>query len=98
MDFRVGGGFTQRMQIKGAGKFSFTATYDEIVEPERIVYHANLGSATTRVVVEFFDEGDQTKMVLTQEGPRTRTSAKIVSQGTMESFERLAKMLVCQPV
>ena len=30
MDFRVGGAFHQKMQIAGAGEFSFTGTYDEI--------------------------------------------------------------------
>jgi uncharacterized protein YndB with AHSA1/START domain len=31
MDFRVGGSFTQKMQITGAGEFTFTGKYDEIV-------------------------------------------------------------------
>src|SRR5438067_4319500 len=56
MDFRVGGGFTQKMQIGDKGRFTFTGTYEEIVEPERIVYRANLGPAVTRVMVEFFEE------------------------------------------
>src|ERR1700675_2125632 len=43
MDFRVGGSFTQKMHIAGAGEFSFTGKYDEIVEPERISYHADFG-------------------------------------------------------
>src|ERR1035438_6172882 len=53
MDFRVGGAFTQKMQIAGAGQFTITGTYDEIVVPERIVYRANLGPCVTRVSVEF---------------------------------------------
>ena len=60
MDFRVGGGFTQKMQIAGAGEFTITGTYQEIVEPERIVYQANLGQLVTRVSVEFFEEGKDT--------------------------------------
>jgi len=34
MDFRCGGWFTQKMLYAGAGEFSFTASTDEIVEPE----------------------------------------------------------------
>jgi uncharacterized protein YndB with AHSA1/START domain len=96
MDFRVGGSFTQKMYITGAGEFSFTGTYDEIVVPERIVYHANLGPATTRVIVEFFEQGSQTKMVLTQEGFPDVNLCKIVSQGTLESFDKLDQILVGQ--
>jgi uncharacterized protein YndB with AHSA1/START domain len=96
MDFRVGGSFTQKMHITGAGEFSFTGTYDEIVVPERIVYHANLGPATTRVTVEFFEQGHQTKMVLTQEGFPDENICKIVSQGTLESFDKLDQILVGQ--
>jgi uncharacterized protein YndB with AHSA1/START domain len=96
MDFRVGGSFTQKMYITGAGEFSFTGTYDEIVVPERIVYHANLGPATTRVIVEFFEQGRQTKMVLTQEGFPDVNLCKIVSQGTLESFDKLDQILVGQ--
>src|ERR1700722_2849652 len=61
MDFRVGGSFTQKMQLLVNGKaceYSVTGTYDEIVEPERIVYHANFGHAVTRVIVEFFEQGN----------------------------------------
>jgi len=96
MDFRVGGSFTQKMHITGAGEFSFTGTYDEIVVPERIVYHANLGPATTRVIVEFFEQGSQTKMVLTQEGFPDVNLCKIVSQGTLESFDKLDQILAGQ--
>jgi len=61
MDFRVGGSFTQKMHIAGAGEFSFTGKYDEIVEPERISYHADFGQVITRVVVEFFEQGQSDK-------------------------------------
>jgi uncharacterized protein YndB with AHSA1/START domain len=96
MDFRVGGSFTQKMHITGVGEYSFTGTYDEIVEPERIVYRANLGPAITRVTVEFIAQGNQTKMVLTQEGLPDQNLCKIVSQGTTESFDKLEQMLVGQ--
>jgi uncharacterized protein YndB with AHSA1/START domain len=98
MDFRVGGSFTQKMQIAGAGEFSFIGKYDEIVEPERIVYHANFGPASTRVVVEFFEEGKGTKVVLTHEGFPDEVFCKNVSQGTAESFEKLDGLVACQVV
>ena len=44
MDFRVGGSFTQKMQITGAGEFSFSGTYDEIVAPK--------GSSITRILAK----------------------------------------------
>lgn len=89
MDFRVGGSFTQKMQIAGCGEFSFTGKYDQIVEPEKIAYHADLGFAVTRVVVEFFESDGQTKVVLTQDGFPNEFFCNTVSQGTSESFDKL---------
>jgi uncharacterized protein YndB with AHSA1/START domain len=99
MDFRVGGSFTQKMNITGAGEYTITGKYDEIIEPEKIVYHVNLGPATTRVVVEFVDvlgQGKQTRVVLTQEGFPDPKLCKIVSEGTSESFEKLDQLLASQ--
>jgi uncharacterized protein YndB with AHSA1/START domain len=50
MDFRVGGSFTQKMDIHGAGQHTITGVYDEIIKPEKIACHVNLGPATARVV------------------------------------------------
>ena len=96
MDFRVGGSFTQKMHIAGAGEFSFTAKYDEIVEPERISYHADFGQAITRVVVEFFEQGNRTRVVLTHDGFPNESFCKTVSEGTTESLDKLASMLADQ--
>jgi uncharacterized protein YndB with AHSA1/START domain len=96
MDFRVGGSFTQKMDIEGAGKHTITGVYDEIIEPQKIAYHVNLGPATTRVTVEFLEQGRQTKVVLTQEGFPDPTIVKIVSTGTTESLDKLERLLLAQ--
>lgn len=96
MDFREGGGFTQTMQLvtpDGECEFTVTGKYDEIVEPERIVYHANLGPTPTKVVLEFYEQGRGTKVVLTHEGFPDATSCKMVSQGTTESLDKLDSLL-----
>jgi uncharacterized protein YndB with AHSA1/START domain len=93
MDFRPGGRFTQKMNIAGVGEYTFSGIYDEIVEPERIVYHADLGPAMAKVVVEFIEQGDKTKVVLTQDGLPDENLCKIVSQGTSEGLDKLERML-----
>jgi len=98
IDFRVGGSFTQKMQIAGAGEFLITGTYDEIIEPKKIAYHADLGATTVRVLVEFFEYGNQTKVVLTQDGFPDENLCKIVSQGTTESLEKLEHVLAVKTV
>jgi uncharacterized protein YndB with AHSA1/START domain len=92
MDFRVGGGFTQKMQIAGAGQFTLYGTYEEIAAPDRIVYCVNLGPATTRVTVEFSDHGAGTKVVMTHEGLPDEFLCKTVAQCTIESLEKLEAM------
>ena len=94
--FSWGGSFTQKMHIAGAGEFSFTGRYDEIVEPERISYHADFGQAITRVVVEFFEQGNRTRVVLTHDGFPNEGFCKTVSEGTTESLDKLASMLADQ--
>jgi uncharacterized protein YndB with AHSA1/START domain len=96
MDFRVGGGFTQKMQIAGKGEFTITGKYAEIVAPEKIVYHADLGFCVTRVLVEFFEYGNRTKVILTQEGFPDDFLSQTVSQGTTESFDKLESILAIE--
>jgi uncharacterized protein YndB with AHSA1/START domain len=99
MDFRVGGSFTQKMQIAVNGaacEFTITGTYDDIVEPERIGYLANLGPVPVRVTVEFFEQGAGTKVVITQEGLPDEFFGRNVSQGTTESFDKLDVLLAGQ--
>ena len=99
-DFRVGGSFTTKMHIGGHANCdcSFTGTYEEIIEPQKIAYQVNLGPAVTRVIVELFEEGSQTRMVLTQEGFPNEMIIKFVTQGTLESFDKLDSVLTSQSV
>jgi uncharacterized protein YndB with AHSA1/START domain len=100
MDFRVGGYFTCIMQIKGTGEFTYKGQYDEIVEPEKIAYHADFPGITTRVVVEFIElhqaQGEQTKMILTQVGFPGQNICELVTKGTSESFDKLDSLLAQQ--
>jgi uncharacterized protein YndB with AHSA1/START domain len=92
-DLRPGGRFTQKMQIAGRGEYTFSGTYEEIIDLRRIVYTATMGPALIRVTIEFFDEGGGTKVVVTQEGFPDPKLGQIVSQGMSESFEKLDELL-----
>jgi uncharacterized protein YndB with AHSA1/START domain len=96
MDFRVGGSFTQKMTITGAGEFSFTGAYDEIIVPEKIAYHADFGQAITRITVEFFEHGKATRVVLTHEGLPNEIFCKNIAQGTSESLDKLDALMANQ--
>jgi uncharacterized protein YndB with AHSA1/START domain len=98
MDFRVGCCFTQKMHITGVGEYMITGIYDEIIVPEKIAYHVDLGPATTRVTVLFIAQGNQTKLVLTQEGFPDQNLCKMVSQGTAEALDKLDALLASQAV
>ena len=53
------------MQIHGKD-FTIRGTYDEIVEPDKIAYHVDLGFAVTRVVIELLDTGAKPRLSLRQ--------------------------------
>ena len=96
MDFKVGGSFTQKMQLAvngGTCEFSVTGVYQEIVEPERIRYRANLGAAPVDVTVEFFERGEATEVVVTYEGFPDESIGRNVSRGTSESFDKLGLLI-----
>jgi uncharacterized protein YndB with AHSA1/START domain len=99
MDFRVGGSFTQRMQIaapEGLCEFIVGGVYTEIVEPERIVYDATFGPVPVRVIVEFFDQAKGTKVVVTHEGRPDEFFGQNVARGTTESLEKLEPLVAGQ--
>lgn len=96
IDFRTGGSFTHVMHIEDVGEHPYSGTYDEIVEPEKIVSSVDINGTMAKVTVEFFDEGERTKLVLIQEGfPQIPNMdlREIVSQGFTASLERLEKYL-----
>lgn len=92
MDFRVGGSFTQKMQVvvDGVeGEFKISGIYEEIVEPERIKYAAHFGTTLVSVTVEFLELGECTKVVVTHEGCPNELFGKSISLGTSESLDKL---------
>ena len=96
MDFRVGGSFTQKMKIAVQGQtcdFTVTGAYDEIVEPERISYSAGFGPVAVRVIVDFIEEGENTRVVVTHDGLPDEFFGQNVAQGTSESFDKLEPLL-----
>lgn len=97
MDFRVGGGFQQTMEISGRGTFTFHGVYEEIVKPERISWRAHFGPATVKIMVQFIELGDQTEVVMVQEGFPTEESLKTISQGTRESLDSLDALVAERP-
>jgi uncharacterized protein YndB with AHSA1/START domain len=96
-DFREGGSFTTKMHIGGHANCDcvFAGVYQEIRKPSKIVYNINIGPATTRVTVELFAEGTQTRMILTQEDLPSEI-IRFVEQGTLESFDKLDAALAAQ--
>lgn len=98
MDFRVGGKFTNTMEIHGS-KHTMVGTFQEIRVPEKIVYTADLGpmvGTIPTVTIEFFDLGQSTKVVLTHVGLPNEFIQKNVAQGTDESFDKLDVFIASQ--
>jgi len=93
MDFRVGGGFTQTMQIKDICEFVIIGAYVEIVDNERIVYDGVFGTDEVRVTVEFRESAGRTTVVVTYDGCPNEFFSQNVSGGTSDSLEALDKLL-----
>jgi uncharacterized protein YndB with AHSA1/START domain len=72
LDFRVGGSESWRGQ-HGDSTFSYDATYQDIVENERIVYAYDMHMDDERIsvslaTIEFKAAGDGTRLVFTEQG------------------------------
>jgi uncharacterized protein YndB with AHSA1/START domain len=102
-DFRVGGAFTTTMHIGGPANCdcTFTGTFEEILEPQKISYTISLPGpvpAKSRVSIEFFTESpQQTRLVLVQENLPAQI-IPFVQQGTLESFAKLDALLAAHAV
>ena len=94
IDFRVGGVYNHKMHIQGVGEMTYTSTFDEIVEPGRIAYSAAFGPIQVHVTVEFFEIGERTRLVVTQEGFPSLELCKNVSQGLTPSLDKLENLLL----
>lgn len=94
MDFREGGAFTHTMHIEGAGVLPCSGIYEEISEPEKIVYSLDFGEMKATVSVRFLEEqGSKTKLILTQNGFPAPDLCEIVSEGFIASFNKLDRLL-----
>lgn len=96
MDFRVGGSFAHKMNVEGAGEMTYRGTFDEIIEPERIVYHAQFGPMTAKITVEFLEQGNQTKLILTEDWFPAPELCQIVSQGLNDWLDELERLLASE--
>ncbi len=95
MDFKPGGDFCHTMTIEGAGVMPYSGTYEEIIEPEKIVYSADFGSMKAQVTVEFIADGkNRTRLVLTQVGFPDPSLREIVSGGFTAALDKLEKFLL----
>ncbi|PTR23003.1 uncharacterized protein YndB with AHSA1/START domain [Rhodococcus sp. OK519] len=73
MDFRVGGRETVSGGAKGGPVHAFSATYQDIVPNERIVYTYDMHMDDVRTsvslaTIEFFSSGNGTRLVMTEQG------------------------------
>lgn len=98
MDLRVGGRWRVVMQDPESGKrFIAVGTYREVTRPERLVYTHSWTTdehpVDTLLTVEFHDEGESTRVVLTQEGFATVGSRDGHEQGWASTLDRLVRMM-----
>lgn len=96
VDFRAGGRFTYHMEMPGIGEMSYSGVFDEIVEPERIVYHWDFGPSPIVVHVDFEALGQQTRLTVRKEGFPAQELCERVSEGLAESFDKLARVIAAQ--
>ena len=101
IDLRVGGEFRHTMQIKTAGECHYSGRYTEIIVPEKIVCECAMNAhpdsaAASTVTVEFLEEGDGTRMKLTQVGLPEMPGmdmGEIISTGFSAAFKKLERHL-----
>ena len=100
LDFRSGGRERVDMQGPGGGRFSYDATYFDILPDERIVYAYSFGfgpglAGVTLATVEFVDaEGGGTHLKLTEQGAYLDgfDGPKFWEGGTTSLLDRLGQI------
>lgn len=96
MDFRVGGVWHYCLRGPNPGDASWgRAVFEEIHEPERIVYvdafsdrHGNVneGMPQTRSTVEFSDLGDRTRVAIRARYPTAEDLQQVLDMGMVEGL------------
>lgn len=99
IDLRVGGRFNLRM-VRGGSEAPYPINYEiiEFVEPELLVLKSepmpDVGLHHGTIArIEFHDEGDKTRMTLT-DGPYTEDGAQGAGWGWEGAFDKLEALLV----
>ncbi|MDA7978702.1 MAG: SRPBCC domain-containing protein [Pirellulales bacterium] len=96
IDFAPGGKFCHKMTIEGAGEMDYAGVFEEITEPEKIIYRADFGPIKAEITVEFHEEQGKTRLVLTQVGFPNSEMCEIVSGGFTAAFDKLERLLLQQ--
>jgi uncharacterized protein YndB with AHSA1/START domain len=98
-DLRVGGAYRMVMQKPDGERLAVRGTYREVRAPERLSYtfrweeDSPEDEIDTLVTVEFYDLGEKTELVLTQERFRNEESRNNHALGWEASFDNLARIV-----
>jgi uncharacterized protein YndB with AHSA1/START domain len=105
LDFRVGGGEVSRGRSPGGANFAFESRFHDIRDDERIVFAYDLVQddrlmSVSLTTVEFFPDGDGTRMVFTEQGAffDGLDSPAEREHGTGKLLEALGHLLAGEPV
>jgi uncharacterized protein YndB with AHSA1/START domain len=96
MDLRRGGAFRFVMREPDGADYPFRGVYQDVAEPQRIVFTAILDDAPDHemlTAVTFVDRGGKTRLTVRQTVPRSEAHARGQQQGWSESLDRLADYL-----
>lgn len=99
MDLRVGGKWYVIMTGPGGQRHHAFGTYREIRPPERLVYtHAwktdERITPETLLTVEFYEEADATRIVMTQVGFESQSMRDGHREGWTSCFDQLERLFV----
>ncbi len=93
----VGGSYRIGMRQPDGSIHVASGKYLEVVPPERLVFtwawQTDPPGSASRVTVEFFEQGESTRLVLTHERLATQESAESHRQGWEGCLEQLGRFL-----